>query len=323
MPSVNYRNAIAEGIRRAMREDDRVVFLGEDVAAAGGTMKTSVGLLEEFGPKRVWDTPISEQAIIGAAMGAAMTGLRPIAEIMFADFLGVCWDGVVNQIAKARYMTAGQVEVPLVIRALSGAGMGFGAQHSQSPDNWAMAVPGIKVVTPATPGDVIGLLVAATRDPDPVLVFEHKALFSVSEEMPPPDHIVPIGKAAVRRTGSDITFVALGAMVGVALEAAGSLAEEGTEAEVIDLRSLVPLDIETVLQSVERTSRVVIVEENPRPCGWGAEVASLIGEEGFANLDAPVTRVAGAPVPIPFAAALERAAIPDAKRVVDAVRKLG
>jgi pyruvate/2-oxoglutarate/acetoin dehydrogenase E1 component len=318
---LNYRKAIGEGIARAMREDDRVVFLGEDIAAAGGTMKTSVGLLEEFGPKRVWDTPISEQAIIGAAMGAAMTGLRPIAEIMFVDFLGVCWDGIANEIAKVRYMTGGQVSLPLVVRGIGGAGMGFGAQHSQSLENWAMMIPGLKVVAPSTPADMVGLMVSAVRDPDPVVVFEHKALFSLSEDVPE-DHVVPLGEAAVRHQGTDVSIIALGAMVHVALDAATTLSADGISADVLDLRCLAPLDKVAILRTAERSGRILIVEENPRACGWGGEVASILADEGFTLLDAPVVRLTPPPVPIPFAANLEKAYLPDATQVVDAVRKL-
>ena len=320
---INYRSAIAEGISRTMRRDDRVVFLGEDVGAAGGAFKTTVGLLDEFGPKRVWDTPISEQAILGAAMGAAMTGLRPIAEIMFADFLAVCWDGVVNQIAKARYMSGGQVEVPLVIRCHGGAGTGFAAQHSQSWEHWLMGVPGLKVAAPATPQDVIGLLASAVEDPDPVVLFEHKALFDLKGELPPEDYRVPFGKAHVVRPGSDVTIVALGAMVHVASEAAQVLADEGTDCEVIDLRSLAPLDVESVLASVAKTSRLVTVEESPRACGWGAEVASLVAEHAIWTLDGSIIRVTSQNAPVPFAESLERAHLPSAAAVVDAVRRQG
>ena len=213
MAELTYREAVAAGIAQEMRRDDRVVFLGEDVAAAGGVFKATVGLLEEFGPIRVRDTPISEQAILGAAMGAAMTGLRPIAEIMFSDFLAVCWDLVANEIAKSRYMTNGQLECPLVIRTANGGGSRFGAQHSQSVENWAMMIPGIKVVAPSSAADVKGLLAAAVRDPDPVLFFEHKSLYSTKGEVPDGDHVDELGKAKILRQGSDVTIIALAAMV--------------------------------------------------------------------------------------------------------------
>ncbi|HVF75548.1 MAG TPA: alpha-ketoacid dehydrogenase subunit beta [Acidimicrobiales bacterium] len=317
MTTINYRQAITEGIARAMRRDERVVFLGEDVGEAGGAFKSTVGLIEEFGPGRVWDTPISEQAIIGAAMGAAMNGLRPIAEIMFSDFLSVCWDGIANEIAKARYMTGGQLEVPLVIRTHNGAGMGFGAQHSQSLENMAMMVPGLKVVAPSNPADLVGLLASAVDDPDPVLFFEHKNLFNDKGEVPDGDHCVPLGRAAIVRPGTDVTIVSLAAMVPVALEAAEALGGQGVSCEVLDLRCLAPLDLDAIVASVEKTSRLVVVEENPRACGWGAEIASLVVEHAFWSLDGPIMRITGAPVPVPFAANLEAAAIPSAAGVVE------
>ena len=242
MAELTYRSAVARAIAQEMERDPNVVFLGEDVGGAGGVFKATVGLLEQFGPLRVRDTPISEQAILGAAMGAAMTGLRPIAEIMFADFFAVCWDLVANQIAKSSYMTAGQVSFPLVIRSGNGGGLRFGAQHSQSVENWAMAVPGLKVVAPSTPRDVIGLFAAAVRDPDPVLFFEHKGLYASKGEVPDGEIVDTLGSAKVLRSGGDATIVALAAMVPRALAAAETLAERGIEATVVDVRSLVPLD---------------------------------------------------------------------------------
>ncbi len=240
MSELTYRAAVAAGLAQEMERDPSVVFLGEDVAAAGGVFKTTAGLLETFGPRRVLDTPISEQAILGMAMGAAMTGMRPVAEIMFSDFLAVCWDLVVNEIAKTRYMTDGQISLPLVIRTANGGGIRFGAQHSQSVENWAMAVPGLKVVAPSNAADMKGLLAAAIRDPDPVLVFEHKNLFASKGEVPDGEHVVPLGQAAVVREGDAATVVALAAMVPVALAAAETLAAEGIEVTVLDLRTLVP-----------------------------------------------------------------------------------
>jgi pyruvate/2-oxoglutarate/acetoin dehydrogenase E1 component len=237
---LTYREAVAVGIAQEMERDERVVLLGEDIAAAGGVFKTTVGLLERFGPRRVRDTPISEQAIVGAAMGAAMTGLVPIAEIMFSDFFAVCWDMIANEIAKARYMSAGQIALPLVIRTANGAGVRFGAQHSQSVENWPMAVPGLKVVAPSTPADVIGLMAAAVRDPDPVIFFEHKGLFAAKGEVPEGEHVDRLGEARVLRQGKDVTLLALAAMVPRALEAAGWLEREhGISATVVDVRSLV------------------------------------------------------------------------------------
>jgi len=322
MAELTYREAVAAGIAQEMRRDERVVFFGEDVAAAGGVFKTTVGLLEEFGPKRVRDTPISEQAIIGAAMGAAMTGLRPIAEIMFSDFFAVCWDLVANQIAKTRYMTAGQVTIPLVLRTANGGGVRFGAQHSQSVENWAMAIPGLKVVAPSNSADVIGLMAAAVRSDDPVLFFEHKYLFGNKGAIPQGEHVDELGTAKVLREGKDATIVALAAMVPRALEAAKTLeAEHGISAAVVDVRSLVPLDTQTILAEVAKTGRLFTVEENPRLCGWGAEVASIVAEECFYDLDGPIVRITTPHIPLPAADALEDATIPSAARIVDTVRK--
>jgi pyruvate dehydrogenase E1 component beta subunit len=313
--TITYREAVAEGIAREMRRDATVVCLGEDIGAAEGVFKTTVGLHKEFGPERVWDTPISEQAIVGAAMGAAMTGMRPVAEIMFSDFLACCWDYVANEIPKIRYMTGGQVTVPLVIRTANGGGLGFGAQHSQAVENWAFTVPGLKIVAPSTPADVVGLMAAAIRSDDPVLVFEHKGLFASKGASAPPDHIVELGKAATVRPGDDVTLVALASTVPTARQAAEQLAAKGVSAEVVDLRCLIPLDIATVLASVERTSRLVIVEENPYQGGWGATVAALVADEGFELLDAPIRRVAAENVPLPFADALENIVMPTVDKV--------
>jgi acetoin:2,6-dichlorophenolindophenol oxidoreductase subunit beta len=319
---MTYRDAVAEGLAREMRRDPSVVCLGEDIAAAGGVFKTTVGLLAEFGPERVRDTPISEQAIVGMAMGAAMTGMRPVAEIMFSDFLACCWDYLANEIPKMRYMTGGQVTVPLVVRTANGGGLGFGAQHSQAVENWALAVPGLKVVAPSTPADVVGLLAAAVRSDDPVVFFEHKGLFASRGDAPPPEHVVPLGQAAIVRPGTDVTVVALAATVPIALAAADELAAAGTSAEVIDLRCLVPLDMATVLASVARTSRLLIVEENPYQGGWGGTVASIVADEGFESLDAPIRRVAAECVPLPFADALEDEVIPTTAKVSAALRRL-
>ncbi len=321
MAQLTYREAVTAGIAQEMERDPMVVFLGEDIAAAGGVFKTTGGLLEQFGPKRVRDTPIAEQAILGAAMGAAMTGLRPIAEIMFSDFLAVCWDIVANQIAKTRYMTAGQITLPLVIRTGNGGGLRFGAQHSQSVENWAMAIPGLKVVAPSTPADVKGLLAAAVRDPDPVLFFEHKGLYATKGEVPDGEHVDTLGTAVVRRGGSDITIVALAAMVPKALEAAEILAaEDGISATVVDVRSLVPLDTRTIFKEVTNTGRLYTVEENPRLCGWGAEIASLVAEELFYDLDGPIVRITTPHVPLPAADNLEDLTIPTVGRIVETIR---
>jgi pyruvate dehydrogenase E1 component beta subunit len=322
VPELTYRQAVAAGIAQEMERDATVVLIGEDVGAAGGVFKLTEGLFDRFGPDRVRDTPISEQAIVGAAMGAAMTGLRPVAELMFSDFFAVTWDMVINQIAKTRYMTDGQVALPLVLRTANGAGLRFGAQHSQSVENWAMAIPGLKVVAPSTPADMVGLMAAAIRDPDPVIVCEHKALFPTKGHVPAGEHLVPLGQAAVVRQGSDVTLVALAAMVPRALEAAERLAaDHGIDAEVIDLRTLIPLDAQAILRSVAKTSRLFTVEENPRAGGWGGEIAAIVADEGFWSLDAPIVRITTPHVPLPSAAALEDAAIPTVDRIVETVRR--
>ena len=321
MAQLTYREAVARAITQEMERDPNVVFLGEDVGGAGGVFKATVGLLERFGPKRVRDTPISEQAILGAAMGAAMTGLRPIAEIMFADFFAVCWDIVANQIAKSSYMTAGQVSFPLVIRSGNGGGLRFGAQHSQSVENWAMAIPGLKVVAPSNPTDVIGLFAAAVRDPDPVMFFEHKGLYSSKGEVADGEIVDTLGSAKVLRTGGDATIVALAAMVPRAVAAAEELAQRGIEAGVIDVRSLVPLDTQTILREVSATGRLFTVEENPRLCGWGAELVSIVAEECFNYLDGPPFRITTPHIPLPSADALEDMAIPSVERIVTIIER--
>ena len=322
MAQLSYREAVVRAIAQEMRRDESVVFLGEDIGAAGGVFKATPGLLEEFGPRRVRDTPISEQAILGAAMGAAMTGLRPIAEIMFADFFAVCWDIVANEIAKSRYMTNGQVSFPLVIRSGNGGGLRFGAQHSQSIENWAMAIPGLKVVAPSNAADVVGLFAAAVRDPDPVLFFEQKSLYAVKSEVPDGEIVDELGKAKVLRAGGDATVVALAAMVPRALAAAEELASSfGIECTVVDVCSLVPLDTQTILREVSKTGRLFTVEENPRLCGWGAEIVSIVAEEAFNDLDGPLIRITTPHIPLPAADALEDLAMPSAQRIVETVRK--
>ena len=305
MAELTYRNAVRDAMAQELRRDPSVVVLGEDVEA-GGVFKTSVGLLDEFGPGRIWDTPISEQAIVGAAMGAAMAGFRPVAEIMFSDFYATCWDQVVNEVAKTRYMTGGQVSIPLVLRGSNGfASMGFGSQHGQAGESWAMTVPGLKIVSPATPREMKGLLAAAIRDDDPVLVFEHKGLYAMKEDVDDTDLVIPLGQARTVRAGSDITLVALSITVGRCLVAADELAEHGISAEVIDLRTLVPLDARAVLESVARTGHLVVAEENPGQLGWGSAIAAIVAEEAFDSLRGPVVRVSGGNVPWPVATELE------------------
>ncbi|MGI9586509.1 MAG: alpha-ketoacid dehydrogenase subunit beta [Acidimicrobiia bacterium] len=321
MAELSYRNAVAYGIAQEMRRDPSLATLGEDIAAAGGVFKTTVGLLDEFGPERVRDTPISEQAIIGAAMGAAMTGVPVIAEIMFSDFLAVCWDMIANEIAKSRYMTNGQVSFPLVIRTANGGGSRFGAQHSQSVENWAMMIPGLKVVAPSNPSDVVGLMAAAIRDPDPVIFFEHKALMSSKGEVAEGEIVDELGRGQIVRKGEDVTIAALALMVPRALEAAELLAADGISAEVIDVRSLVPLDTALLLDSVSRTGRFFTVEENPRLCGWGAELVSIVAEEAFWNLDGPSVRITTPHIPLPSAAPLEDLALPSVQRIYETVAR--
>jgi pyruvate dehydrogenase E1 component beta subunit len=321
MAQLTFREAIARGIAQEMRRDDSVVMIGEDIGAAGGVFKGTVGLLDEFGHTRVRDTPISEQAILGAAMGAAMTGLRPVAEIMFADFFAVCWDIVVNEIAKSRYMTNGQMTFPLVIRSGNGGLLRFGAQHSQSVENWAMMVPGLKVVVPSNAHDVIGLMAASIRDNDPVIFLEEKALYASKMEVPDGEIVDALGTAKVLRQGENATLVALGNMVPRALQAAERLEQEGISCTVVDVRSLVPLDTATLLREVAATGRLFTVEENPRLCGWGAELSSIVSEEIFYDLDGPVVRITTPHIPLPAADALEDLAIPSVDRIVGTVAK--
>ena len=319
MAELSYREAVAHGIAQEMRRDPSLVMLGEDIAAAGGVFKTTVGLIDEFGPDRVRDTPISEQAILGAAMGASMTGVPAIAEIMFSDFIAVCFDMIANEIAKSRYMTNGQVSFPMVIRTANGGGSRFGAQHSQSVENWCMMIPGLKVVAPSTPQDVVGLMAASVRDPDPVVFFEHKSLMATKAEIPDGEIVDELGTARVVREGTDGTVAALALMVPRALEAAERLAQEGISLEVIDVRSLVPLDTRTILDSVSKTGRFFTVEENPRLCGWGAEVVSIVDEEVFWDLDGPSIRITTPHIPLPSAASMEDLAIPSSDRIYKTV----
>ena len=322
MAELSYRDAVARGIAQEMARDPDVVFLGEDVAKAGGVFKATVGLYEQFGPLRVRDTPISEQAILGAAMGAAMTGLKPIAEIMFADFAAVCWDYFANEFPKSRYMTNGQVKVPLVVRLGNGGAARFGAQHSQSVENWCMMIPGLKVVAPSTPVDVVGLMAAAVRDPDPVIFLEHKSLYASRGEVPDGELLDRLGTAKILRPGRDATILALALMVPRALAAAERMQREhGLDCEVIDLRSLVPLDTQTILGSVARTHRLFTVEENPRLCGWGAEIVSIVADESFYDLDGPPVRITTPHIPLPAADVLEDLAIPSSERIVETVRR--
>ncbi len=323
MRVVTYSQAIYETMRQEMARDPNVILIGEDVGTFGGVWGVSGDLVKLFGEDRVRDTPISETAIIGAALGAAMMGLRPIAEIMFGDFLPVAGDQLVNQLAKARYMSGGKARVPVTVRVTTGAPGSAAAQHSQSPEGWYMNVPGLKIAVPATPADAMGLLRTSIRGEDPVLFFEHKMLYATKGEVPDdPDFMVPFGQAAVRRQGRDVTIVAIGGMLPKALEAAETLAREGIEAEVVDPRTLVPLDKETILASVRKTSKVVIAHEAHKRLGPGAEIAAMIAEEGIAYLDGPIVRVAAKNVPIPYSPELENYVLPGTGDIVEAARGL-
>lgn len=323
MRTITYSQAIYETLREEMARDPNVILIGEDVGAFGGVWGVSGDLVKLFGEDRVRDTPISETAIIGAALGAAMMGLRPIAEIMFGDFLPVAGDQLVNQLAKARYMSGGKANVPVTVRITTGAPGSAAAQHSQSPEGWYMNVPGLKIAVPATPADAKGLLRTAIRGEDPVLFFEHKLLYaSKGEVSEDPDFAVPFGQAAVRRAGKDVTVIAIGGMLPKALAAAETLAGEGISVEVVDPRTLVPLDKETLITSVRKTSRVVIVHEAHKRLGPGAEIAAMIAEEAIGALDGPIVRVAARNVPLPYNPELENYVLPQIQDIVEAARGL-
>ena len=322
MPEIRYVKAIADAIGEEMARDERVILLGEDVGAPGGTFGATKGLHQQFGGERVRDTPISETAIVGAAIGAAANGLRPIVEIMFMDFIGTCWDQVVNQMAKMRYMFGGQMRLPLVLRTHTGAGLNAGPQHSGSLEAWAVHVPGLKVVMPSTPADIKGLLKSAIRDDNPVIVVENKTLYAMKGEVPAGEHLVPIGCAEVKREGKDVTVVALSRMVHEALTAAELLSKDGISVEVLDPRTLSPLDRDALLASVAKTGRLVIAHEAWGPCGFGAEVAAIAADAGFRSLKAPVRRVTPPFTPVPFSPPMEKFWLPDAGKIAAAVREV-
>ena len=321
MSAVTYKAAINRGIADALAADDDVFLIGEDVGAAGGAFKTTEGLFERFGPRRVLDTPISEQAIVGCAIGAAMRGLRPLAEIMFADFAGVCFDQIANQLPKLRYMSGGQLELPVTLRMANGGGIGFAAQHSQAAENWFLGVPGLKIAVPATPADAYGLLRAAIEDPDPVLYFEHKGLFNLKGELADQPAPAALGQAEVVRAGEHCTVVATQLMRHRALEAAEALAAGGIAVELIDPRTLVPLDHVTVGASLDRTGRIVVVQEGPPGGGWGATLIARLMQDRLEMLDAPPLLLACDEVPIPYSGALEAAYLPSAERIAAAVQR--
>lgn len=322
MTEMTYREAVKKALADELRSDPDVVFFGEDVAEAGGAFKVTPGLWEEFGGDRVRDTPISEQAIVGTALGAAITGLRPVAELMFADFIPVAMDQIVNQVAKYRYMSGGQFKVPLTIRSAQGGGAGFGTQHSQCAESWLMNFPGIKIVVPSTPADMYGLLRGAIREDNPVYVLEHKALYNMKGDVPDDLGPMPLGEAKILREGSDVTIVAIQMMTHRSLEAAETLATEGISCEVIDLRCMAPLDTKTVFESIRKTNRLVIVEEAPQSSGWGGDIVSLAADEAIYYLDAPIKRVNLGASLIPYSPPLEDAAIPTVERIVETVRSI-
>jgi len=322
MTQMTYVEGMRDGIRQAMLKDPNVYLAGEDVGAFGGCFGQVAGLFDEFGPKRVMDTPISETAIVGHSVGAASAGLKPIVEIMFVDFMGVCMDEILNQAAKMRYMFGGKAKVPIVIRTPAGAGFRAAAQHSQTLEAWFAHIPGLKVVMPATPADAKGLMMAAVEDDNPVIYIEHKMLFGVAGEVPDGEYTVPIGKAAVARDGSDVTIITWSGMLPKALAAADALAKDGVSAEVLDLRSILPFDKEAILASVSKTGRAVILHEATLTGGFGGEIAAVIADEGFDYLNAPIKRVTAPDSPIPFSPVLEDAWIPDEAKVIAAVKGL-
>jgi pyruvate/2-oxoglutarate/acetoin dehydrogenase E1 component len=321
MAALTYLEAIREALSEEMARDERVFLIGEDIGALGGAFKVTDGLLDTFGGARVIDTPISESAIIGAAIGAAYMGLRPVAELQFIDFITCCFDMMTSVAATSRYRTG--AGVPIVVRGPCGAGVSGGPFHSANPEALFLNTPGLKMVEPATPYDAKGLLKAAIRDDDPVLFFEHKLLYRrLKEELPADDYIVPIGRASVRRAGSDLTIVTFGAMVHVALEAAELLGDEGVETEVVDLRTLAPLDRDAILTSVAKTSKVIVLHEAGRTGGIGGEIAAIVAEQAFPYLDGPVVRVASLDVPVPYSPPLEKACLPNVEKLVAAAKKL-
>jgi pyruvate/2-oxoglutarate/acetoin dehydrogenase E1 component len=322
MPKITYREAVKQAIREELQNDERVFMMGEDIAEFGGTFKVSLGLLEEFGPKRIRNTPISEMAILGAGVGAAATGLRPIAEIMYSDFFAVAMDQIVNQAAKMRYMFGGKLSLPLTIRTTMGGRRSAAAQHSQCLEAWTMHIPGLKIALPSNAYDAKGLLKAAVRDPNPTIIYENKMLYNVQGDVPEEPYFVPWGQAHIVREGTDVTVVALSDMVDYSLKAAEKAAGEGVSLEIIDPRTLAPLDIETILASVQKTGRLVVAHEAMITGGVGAEIAAQVGYRALDYLEAPIERVGAKDTPIPFSPILEREILPDDKDIVEAVYRV-
>jgi pyruvate dehydrogenase E1 component beta subunit len=323
MRKLSYLEAVREALRQEMQRDERVFIIGEDVGVYGGAFGVTLGLVEEFGEERVMDTPISELGIAGAITGAALVGMRPVGEIMFMDFTTIAMEQLVNQAAKMRFMFGGTIEVPFVLRTPAGSGTGAAAQHSQSLENWFVHVPGLKVVMPSTPYDVKGLLLSSIRDDNPVIFVEHKLLYKTKGPVPEELYTIPLGTAEVKREGRDLTIVATSIMVKRSLEAAEQLAQEGIEAEVVDPRTLKPLDEETIVRSVMKTGRVLIVHEACKTGGYGGELAAVIaGSEAFDYLDAPIIRLAGRDIPIPYNPNLEYHTVPQVENIIEAARQL-
>ncbi len=317
-----YNEALGDALRLEMERDERVIVMGEDIAEHGGAFQVTAGLLDRFGPERIRQTPISEIGIVGAGVGAALTGLRPVVELMYVDFAGLAMDQLVNQAAQNRFMFGGQARVPLVLRTQGGSGRGNAAQHSKSLEAWFAHIPGLKLVMPATPADAKGLLTTAIRDDDPVIFLEHKLLYRTKGLVPTGEHVVPLGKADRKREGGDLTIVSWSREVLFSLEAAGKLSEAGVDAEVIDLRSLVPLDKDAVLASVRKTHRLLVVHEAVRRGGFGAEIAAMVAEEAFDDLDAPPRRLAGLETPIPYAQHLEKTVTPQVDDIVRVAKEM-
>ncbi len=322
MREITYRQALLEALREEMQRDESVFLLGEDIAEFGGSYKVTAGLLQEFGPERVRNTPISEAAIVGAALGAALVGMRPVAELMYVDFSAIAMDQIVNQVAKVRYMFGGKAKASLVIRTQGGAGRSSAAQHAQSLEAWFVHIPGIRVVQPSTPYDAKGLLKSAIRDDNPVLFLEHKLLYLVQGEVPEEEYLVPLGKADIKRPGNDVTVFATSRMVQRVLGAAEKLASEGIDVEVIDPRTLNPLDEDTLLASVRKTQRLVIVHEAYERGGIGAEIAALVASKAIDSLDAPIERVAGLNTPMPFSPKLEDYVVPNEARIMAGIKRV-
>ena len=317
-----YAEALGDALRQEMRRDPNVIVFGEDIAEHGGAFQVTAGLLKEFGKERIRNTPISENGIVGMAVGAALTGLRPVVELMYVDFMGLAMDQVVNQAAQNRFMFGGQARVPMVLRTQGGSGRGNAAQHSKSLEAWVAHVAGLKVVMPSTPADAKGLLAAAIRDDNPVIFIEHKLLYRMKGEVPTAEHVVPLGVADVKRAGKDLTIVSWSREAVFAVEAAAKLAEQGIDAEVIDVRTLVPLDREAILRSVRKSHRLLVVHEAIKRGGYGAEIAAIVAEEAFDDLDAPPKRLAGLETPIPYAQHLEKSVVPQVDDIVRAAKEL-